>query len=153
MEGQTTIVIEAFRFLKAYNPAFSWERSGIKLVQILSPYPFPLCDDEIRILCDSLVGINGIKDGRWHKITLKRVYEKGGYQKADECYYEKINIELVPHKCLNCGIRLGKEESDLIDLYGVTPYCGQYCAEIDGGVPMPVSSGALVFDKWANNNK
>ena len=79
--------------------------------------------------------------------------KKEGTKKPTNVTMKKINIELVPHKCLNCGIRLGKEESDLIDLYGVTPYCGQYCAEIDGGVPMPVSSGALVFDKWANNNK
>lgn len=150
MEGQTTIVIEAYRFLKASNPALSWEYSGIKLLQILSTYPFPLCDDEIRILCDSLVSINGIKDGRWHKITLKRVYEKGGYQEADECYYEKINIELVPHTCLTCGVQMDKKDSDLIDVYGVEPYCSQWCSELGNGTPMPYSQGAHVYDKIWN---
>lgn len=153
MNDQLIIIIEVLGFLKKDNPAPNWEYSGISLVEILGGQQFPLCDDEIRVLCDSLAEIVPIKDERWHKLTLRRVYEKGGWQEPDECYYEKINIELVPRICLNCGIMLDKQDSQQIDMYGYWPYCSQYCAAIGGGIPMPVSSDALVFDKWANNNR
>lgn len=151
MNDQLIIIIEVYGFLKNDRPAPSWEYSGISLVEILGGQQFPLCDDEIRVLCDSLVEIVPLKDERWHKMTLKRVYEKGGWQESDECYYEKINIELVPHRCLNCGAFIEKTESEQIYEYGVDPYCSQWCSEIGNGVPMPVSQGALTFDRIFNN--
>lgn len=153
MNDQLIIIIEVFGFLKKEIPAPTWEYSGISLVEILGGQQFPLCDDEIRVLCDSLPEIVPLKDERWHRLTLKRVYEKGGYQEPDLCYYEKLNIELVPHRCLNCGVFLEKKDSEEIDKYGVEPYCSQYCSEVGNGIPMPFNSGALVFDKWANNNR
>lgn len=153
MNDQLIIIIEVYGYLKKDHPEQSWEYPGILLVEIIGAQQFPLCDDEIEILCDSLVEIIPLKDERWHRLTLKRVYEKGGYQEADLCYYEKINIELVPHRCLNCGIIIDKKDSEEIDLHGVDPYCSQYCAEVGGGVPLPISSSALVLDKWANNNR
>lgn len=153
MNDQLIIIIEIFGFLKKDNPAPAWEYSGISLVEMLGGQHLPLCDDEIRVLCDSLAEMVPLKDERWHRLTLKRVYEKGGWQEADECYYEKINIELIPHRCLTCGRFLDKKDSEEIDKHGVAPYCSKYCFECDNGTPMPISSGALVFDKWANGNK
>ena len=57
---------------------------------------------------------------------------------------------MIQHNCIVCGRKLPKEDSDLINMYGVDPYCSQYCAEIGSGVPMPYSQGANVFDKFWN---
>ena len=151
MSENLIIIIHVFGYLNNEYP--HWENSGISLAEILGNNHFPLCDDEIRVLCESLEEITPLKNERWHKLILERIYEKGGFQQPDVCYYRKINIELIPHTCLSCGKQISKEDSDLIDVYGVEPYCSQWCSEIGNGVPMPVSTGALVFDKWANNNK
>ncbi len=150
MGDKLIIVINAFGYLNNEYP--HWENSGFSLSEILGGQQFPLCDDEIRVICESLEEIKPLKNERWHKLTLERVYERGG-QNPDICYYRKLNIELVPHHCLMCGKHLLKEDSDLIDVYGVDPYCSQWCSEIGNGTPMPVSVGALVFDRFANNNK
>jgi len=142
------IIIEVYGYLNNEYP--HWENSSISLVEILSPNQFPLCDDEIRVLCESLEEITPLKNERLHKLTLKRIYNKGGYQQPDECYYEKINIELVPHTCLTCGVKMDKKDSDLIDVYGVDPYCSQWCSELGNGTPMPYSQGAHVYDKIWN---
>jgi len=110
--NELIIIIEVFGFLKKDVPAPNWKYSGILLVEILGGQQFPLCDDEIRVLCDSLTEIVPLKDECWHRLTLKRVYEKGGYQQIDLCYYEKLNIELVPHRCLMCGRILDEKDSE-----------------------------------------
>lgn len=148
MEDQLMIVLDAFGYLSKEDN--SWETSGLSLVEFNGGMYFHLCDDEIRIICDSLAEITPLKNERWHKLTLKRVYIEGGYQVPSECFYEKISIELMPNICLSCGKQIPKEDSDLIDVYGVDPYCSQWCSEIGNGTPMPVSQGALTFDKIFN---
>lgn len=55
--------------------------------------------------------------------------------------------------CLHCDKKIDAAESLAMEEAGVDPYCSVYCANIAGGVPLPYSGGALVFDKWMNNNK
>ena len=148
MSENLIIVIHVYGYLNGEHP--QWENSGISLVEILSPNQFPLCDDEIRVLCESLEEITPLRNERWHKLTLERIYNRGGYQQPDECYYRKINIEIIPHRCSSCGAQIDKKESDLIDFYGVEPYCSQFCSEVGGGIPMPYSQGAHVYDKIWN---
>ena len=142
------IIIEVYGYLNNEYP--HWENSAISIVEIFGSNQLPFCDDEIRVLCESLEEITPLKNERLHKLTLKRIYNKGGYQQPDECYYEKINIELVPRTCLTCGVRMDKKDSDLIDVYGVEPYCSQWCSELGNGTPMPYSQGAHVYDKIWN---
>lgn len=140
------IVIEVYGYLNNEYP--HWENSGILLVELIGSTYLPLADNELGILRESLEEITPLKNERWHKITLKRVFQNGEVPPQE--YYQKINIELVPHSCLTCGVQMDKKDSDLIDVYGVEPYCSQWCSELGNGTPMPYSQGAHVYDKIWN---
>lgn len=146
MSNHPIITIEVY----GYDTIPQWEHSGIKVLSIENG-SLPFCDDEINLLCDSLDEIRALRNERWHRIKLERKHDRySPYVKPDEVYYKKISIELVLHVCLSCGKQLSKDESDLIDVYGVEPYCSQWCAELGNGVPMPVSQGALTYDRIFN---
>jgi hypothetical protein len=53
-------------------------------------------------------------------------------------------------KCLHCKEPIPAAEADDMAKYGVAPYCSVYCSNVAGGVPLPYSAGAMVFDKWHN---
>jgi len=130
--GQNLIIImEAYGFIN--GDGFSWENSGLGIVEILGGQQLHFCDDEIRVLCESLAEISPLKNERRHKLTLERIYERGGYNNPSICFYREINKELMPHQCSNCGSFLEKEDSEKYDLLSVgheaEPFCGVSCAE------------------------
>ncbi len=150
MGDKLVIIIEVFGYI--LPDVQRWEHSGISLVEILGGNHFPLCDDEIRVLCESLEEIAPLKNERWHKLTLQREHEEQGYQQPPNIYYRLLNTEIVPLTCLTCGQSLGKENSEEVDRYSIDPYCSQFCAEVGNGVPLPYSQGALTFDRIFNQN-
>jgi len=145
-ENDLILIVEVFA-----DPL--WETKAISIIEILGGAYLPFDENELWVLRESIDQVPPIKSGRWHKLTLKRIWEHTPLNEPSADYYTCLNVELSPHSCLQCGQQLGKKESEEIDQYGAEPFCSQYCAEKWAGTPMPVSQGALVFDKIMNGNK
>lgn len=128
-----------------------WELGMISLTSVIGD--FPLTIEEINAVKECVEQSHPLAHERWHHIEMKRVFVNHGISEPYELYYERIKTTVLNHNCMRCGNALSDMDSTAVDLYNVDPYCSQYCAEVANGVPLPYSSGALVFDKYANQNK
>jgi hypothetical protein len=132
---------------------YQWESGAISLIGISGDWQFPLNEEGLRELRESIEEVKPIKNERWHKIKMEEVWERDDPHYMSVRFYTLESIGLVPHPCAYCSKELSKQDSDLCDEYGQDPFCSQYCFEKHNGTPMPINSGDLVFDKWNNNNR
>lgn len=149
-ESQDLITIEVYAHENMDTRLAEWEPDAITLTDIKCQLPFTL--SELQILKDSLDEISPKAKSEWHEIKLCRVCENRGWDEPSLLYYKLVDMLVIRYQeCQQCGHPLSIEDQRLIEQYGVEPYCSQYCSEVGNGIPMPVSSGALVFDKWHNH--
>jgi hypothetical protein len=153
MNNETIITLLVFGYVNEnLLQAEMWETESAYILEISTKDGLCISEDEINSIKESIKTCTPIKNEKWHKLMMQRVYYYD-HSGPSHIYYELLHIQPMPHTCIRCGTYLLQADSDACDKYGVDPYCTQYCAEIANGVPLPYSTGALVFDKWINGNK
>ena len=56
----------------------------------------------------------------------------------------------MKYQCEICSKPMNEKDCKEMDEVRVPIVCSNYCYEVYNGTPMPVTQGALVFDKWHN---
>ena len=139
------VTITAYGYIS--GDEFSWETAGISLLNTFGGLNFWLCQEEIDLIRRDMEEITPMKNERWHKIWLNRIYCSPLDNDYEDDWYSLKKIQLFPITCERCGSKIKEAEADKIIKAGVTPYCSLYCANVASGVPIPGSNGDWDFER------
>lgn len=131
---------------------FNVADGALQLVDVQMNTGFILCNETIEQVADAVSELHPDKPGRYYSIKLKYVSQTHSIWEPTEEWWKCVEIKVMPGTCYHCGKEVEEKEYQAAIDYGQTPFCSQYCFEVDNGTPMPVSRGALTFDRIFNQN-
>lgn len=132
---------------------FNVAPGALQMVDVQMDTWFILCPETIEQVADAVSELRPDKPERYYSIKLK--YRSSTYSiwEPTEEWWECVEMKVMPGACYRCGKEMQENDYQAAIDYGQTAYCSQYCFEVDNGTPMPVSQGALVFDRIFNQSE
>jgi hypothetical protein len=125
----------------------------LQMVDVQMNSGFVLCAETIEQVADAISELRPSNPDRYYSIKLKYRSSTHSIWEPTEEWWERVEMKLMPGTCYHCGKEVDEPDYQAAIDYGQTPFCSQYCFEIDNGTPMPVSQGALTFDRIFNQNE